>query len=134
MSTDGLSLEAAQKLIANSFNLAKEANTAVATVVTDAAGGLIAGARMDGVGAIAISIATRKAATAAAFKAPLGALLGMISKDDLTMRALGSLDELLLLPGATPVMAGGKCVGAIGIAGAHHSQDQAMADQAVATG
>jgi glc operon protein GlcG len=132
MSTDGLSLEAAQKLIEKSFSLAKKANTAVATVVTDAAGELIAGARMDGVSAIAI--ATRKAATAAAFKAPLNALLGMISNDDLTMRALGSLDKLLLLPGATPVMAGGKCVGAVGIAGAHHLQDQTMVDQVVAGG
>jgi glc operon protein GlcG len=134
MSTDGLAVEAAQKLIEKSFDLAKKANTAVATVVTDAAGNLIAGARMDGVSAIAITIATRKAATAAAFKAPLGALLSMISNDELTMRALGTLDELLLLPGATPVMAGGKCVGAVGIAGAHHSQDQTIADQVVAEG
>ncbi len=129
MSPDMLSLDTAQQLVAKAVKLATEANTAVAAVVTDPAGHVIAAARMDGVSSVAMAIATRKAVTATVFKAPVGALIGMISKDELIMRALGAVSELMLLPGATPIVAGGRCLGAIGIAGAHYSQDQEMADQ-----
>jgi glc operon protein GlcG len=134
MSTDVLTVEIAQQMIAKAFKLATEGKTAVAAVVTDSVGDIIAAARMAGVAPLAISLAARKARTATTFKAPVGALLDMISKDEITLRALSGVPELLLLPGATPVAAGGRCVGAIGIAGAHHSQDQAMSDQIAAAG
>jgi uncharacterized protein GlcG (DUF336 family) len=55
----------------------------------------------------------------------------MVGKDPVAGPVLQADERVCLLPGGAPIKADGICVGAIGIAGAHYMQDQAIADFSV---
>jgi uncharacterized protein GlcG (DUF336 family) len=121
-------LEIAKGLIDAAHAEAKRRHVTVAAVVVDRAGHIIACARMDGAPFVTVEIARRKATTAACFGVALSSFVEVVKTDSLIPTALGSVADLILLPGAVPVGSG-----ALGISGGHYTDDQAIADACVGT-
>lgn len=127
-----MKLERAWALVERAVEAGQAQNVKVAVAVVDAGGNQIAGARMDGAGFLALASAIKKARTAATLGHPTQAIATMASKDPIMQSALTGQPEMLLLAGGVPLTDGDELVGAIGVAGAHYLQDQAIADFALA--
>jgi glc operon protein GlcG len=127
ISTSVVSLGEALDLIQRVIKAAEAARVPVAVAVTDGAGQLVASARMDGVSSINLQAAQRKAFTSATFGAPTGNLAQMVSGDAMMNAALSGDSQMLLLAGGFPLMENGQKIGAVGVAGGHYSQDEAIA-------
>ena len=127
-------LATAQSLIDGAVKAATEMGLPIAAVVTDLGGHIVASARMDGVGFIMGEVARRKATTSATFGAPTHALAELAKSDALINDAFTGVDEIVVLAGGYPVVAGGGCVGGLGISGGHYTQDQAVAEKALGVG
>ena len=83
------------------------------------------------VGFVHLEIAEKKAIASVNFGAPTHAVLGMVKGDELLMQSVNAHGSLVLLPGGFDIRADGELVGAIGIAGGHYSQDQAIGETAL---
>ncbi|MER5466706.1 heme-binding protein [Streptomyces sp. NPDC002668] len=55
---------------------------------------------------------------------------GFLAADDIMRTAVPGISQLLSLPGSVPFVLTGRLVGALGVSGGHHSQDQAKAELA----
>ncbi|MCG8443475.1 MAG: heme-binding protein [Caulobacterales bacterium] len=110
---------------------AEAQSLAIAAVVVDASGAMLAAARMAGVHPINFEAARKKAVTSSAFKMTTADFSIQISRDEQAKRALDKEPEINLLPGGVLVTRGGEVVGALGVAGGFYTQDQAIADYAV---
>jgi glc operon protein GlcG len=121
----------AQDLVAKAIASADKESVSVAVAVVDNGGRLICVARMDGVGYFNVDAAIRKARAAANFNAPTHVLAHMLQQDELMSRAMGAIDEFVLLPGAFPIVDRDELVGGIGVAGAHYAQDLAVIEAAL---
>src|SRR5258708_1042067 len=66
------------------------------------------------------------------FKAPTHAVHDMIKSGSLLVNVVGSEATINILPGGFPIALGGVVVGALGIAGGHYSQDQALGEEVLA--
>lgn len=133
-----LPLHAAQAALARTLDAAREEGLAVAAVVTDLGGRVVAAARMDGAGFVHVEVAQRKATAAATFGAPTHVVAEMTA-DPLLAGALTAVRDVLVLPGGFPLTAdgalaadGAPCVGGLGIAGGHYTQDRAVGEAALA--
>jgi uncharacterized protein GlcG (DUF336 family) len=80
---------------------------------------------------VAADFARRKAAASAALGAPTGVLSEQFLQDPALAAAFTNTPELSLLPGGFPLVAGGRPIGALGVAGGHYSQDQAIGEKAL---
>lgn len=101
-------------------------SAAITVVVVDSGGHVVASARGDGVGYVATDFARRKAITSATFAAPTQEIAESFGQDSMLAAAFTGSPDILLLPGGFPVLVDGACVGGIGIAGSHYSQDHAV--------
>lgn len=128
----GISLDDALTVTRAVIAAGSDQGKALAVVVVDAGGGIVASARMDGAGPSLIELARRKAATAVQFRAPLSAVVESVRQDTVILQALNSSPDLVLLPGAAPLSVEGEIVGALGVSGGHYSEDQAIVDAIVA--
>ena len=102
-------------------------------VVVDASGHVVAGARDDAAGFLNFDIARRKAATAANFGVATEKLLALVKDDPLLLAAMNAEPSLMMLAGGAPIYRDGTLLGAVGIAGGHHTQAQAIAESALAS-
>ena len=128
----GISAEAAQKLILNACKKAKEINLNIAITVIDDGGNLKAFHRMDGSVLIANSASYKKAFTALGFGMPTGdTWYGFIKDDPILMNGASSLKDFTLLGGGSPITIGGEIVGAIGVSGGHYKQDEQCVNAAL---
>lgn len=125
--------DTAAAAVARTVAEARTQGLAVAVAVTDLGGHVVAAGRMDGVGFVSAAAARRKAVTAASFGAPTAGVAAMVADDPALAAALRAAPELELLPGGFPLQVDGTTVGGIGIAGGHHSQDQALGEKVLAT-
>jgi glc operon protein GlcG len=93
---------------------AEARNAKVSVAVVDAAGGLLAFARMDGARGHTVDLALQKARAAAS----VGVATALIAKakPDATS------------PGGVPVLSEGECAGAVGVSGAAPDIDEAIAE------
>ncbi|MEQ8741622.1 heme-binding protein [Parasphingorhabdus sp.] len=126
-----ISLERAQQLIARAVVSGTSQSVSIAAVVVDEAGNIKASAMMDGTGFMSFDAALRKARTSANMGVSTKDVSIMTSKDPLMQAALHVEPGLLLLPGGGPIKEGDTVIGALGIAGGHYSQDQALLDYAL---
>ncbi|MFC2950650.1 heme-binding protein [Marinicaulis aureus] len=126
-----ITLERAQSALTRALSAATSQNVPVAAVVVDAAGRMVASARMDGVGFMNIGVAFRKAGTSANFGYPTQAMADLASKDPLILAAFTGDSEVMALAGGVPIKDGDATIGAIGVAGGHYAQDHAIAVFAV---
>jgi uncharacterized protein GlcG (DUF336 family) len=98
----------------------------VGVAVTDSAGTLQLGLTADGATPGRIFMATRKDIAALAFKSPTSVVQQKLrDKDAAALAALKP--NMVVYPGAVPLMAGERVLGAIGASGATGEQDQACA-------
>lgn len=126
-----ITLERAQSALTRALSAATSQNVPVAAVVVDAAGRMVAAARMDGVGFMNISVAFRKAGTSANFGYPTQAMADLASKEPLILAAFTGDSEVMALAGGVPIKDGEHTIGALGVAGGHYAQDHAIAAFAV---
>lgn len=126
-----MKLEQASAAVQKAIQAATSHGVNVVAVVVDTGGHPVVIHRMTGASFVNTEVATRKATLAAAFGTPTQQIATMVGKDPIAAPVLQADTRLCMLPGGVPLMDGGACVGALGIAGAHYMQDQAIADFAV---
>jgi glc operon protein GlcG len=127
-----LKVDSALAMLQAALRLGVERKMAVAVVVVDSGGRTLASARSEEAGFINLAMAERKALASVNFKAPTHAVLDMIKADPLLLNVVGSEATISILPGGFPIALGGSVVGALGIAGGHYSQDQALGEEVLA--
>lgn len=125
-------LATAQGLVRKAVEAAAGQGVPIAAVVVDRGGHVVAAARMDGVSFVMTDVAQKKATMASAMGAPTHAVAEMTKSDDLLAAAFTGSDHVIALGGGLPVMGDGGPVGGLGISGGHYTQDQAIAEAAMA--
>jgi uncharacterized protein GlcG (DUF336 family) len=130
VSLSHVSLAEAERVLDAALARADEVGIAVAAVVLDASGRLVAARRMDGSPLMAVDMATGKAYTAAGMGAPTEVW------DEATAANPGFGGAITSIPGFTPFGGGkplhaeGRLVGAVGISGGTVDQDVDIATAA----
>lgn len=127
-------LTTAGALAAMNAAVDKASGIGVAEVVAvvDAAGMLVAFARMDGAPLSSTDLAIDKAFTAASFHAPTDQLAKALGGDAATMASILKAPRVILLGGGVPLMSGQTVIGAIGCSGGNVAQDMVCAQAGVA--
>jgi uncharacterized protein GlcG (DUF336 family) len=128
-----ISTEAAHQLIAAAEEKAAKIGTPMVIAIVDDGGVLKAFSRMDGAALLSVQVAQDKAYTAAGFGMPTHGWHEFI-KDDapLANGAPAGIDRLVIFGGGYPITVDGQIVGGIGVSGGHYSQDQEVAEAALA--
>lgn len=124
--TKTITLEAAKKVVAEAVKYAKANNApGGAVAVVDGGGNLIYLEKLDGTFAAASEVATKKANTAALFKAPSSKLENSINGGRAALITVGHT----FLQGGIPIVYQGQVIGAVGVSGsASAQQDEDMAN------
>lgn len=118
-----LTLGEARTVAAAAQAEAVRGNLGVIIAVVDAGGHLVCLDRLDGAQFGSIRVAETKARSAVAFKRPT-----KIFEDSLAHSArILAIDEAMPVDGGYPLVAGGRIVGGIGVAGATPEQDGKVA-------
>jgi glc operon protein GlcG len=129
---DHVTYAAAAAAIEAGLRKAEELGMRIAIVVTDANGGMVAVARMDGA-----SMNTHKGALG---KATASASLGRstedflenrLKKDEALWRAISANPDSFIVPGGYPLVVDGRTVGAVGVSGGRHEDDSQVARAAM---
>ena len=130
-----LTLAGARKIVATAVGLAERAGVAISVAVADAGGHLVALERMDGGRFHTVHSATTKAVCAASNKRSTTSKGAQGQALD-TAHALGLAlaagpERWTAMEGGCPVIAGGECVGGVGVAGGDWEFDERAAREAV---
>jgi glc operon protein GlcG len=131
MNRQQISLELAQKLIAAALEEARQQEVKIAATVVDAGGHLVAFARMDTVGYLAVDITRRKALTAYNFQMPNDALVHLGQNEPAIAVDLAKNAEVCMLAGGLPIQIDSFCIGGLGIGGASSDLDRIIAEKAI---
>lgn len=128
-----LTLDESLDLIAAARRVATELGVPLSFAVMDAAGHLLAAARMDGAGWITPEVAQGKAWTAAAFGSPSDAQKQKLAPMPNFASALTTMTHGRYTPqtGAVPVFRDGSLLGALGASGGTGEQDEQVCRTAV---
>ena len=132
-----ISYEGAARVVAAAVDHAAAHGFAMNIAVSDAAGNLVAFARMDGAPLLSSAIAQDKAYTVAAFNGiPTHAWFGMIQGDPALAQGILHRPRLVVFGGGVPLRAGGEAggalIGAIGVSGGSAEQDREVAEAGAA--
>jgi uncharacterized protein GlcG (DUF336 family) len=127
-----VSQAAADKLIEAATAKASQMGLSMVIAVVDDSGVLKAFRRMDGAPLLSVEIATDKAYTAAAYKMPTHAWFDFIKTDPPLLHGIVHTKRLVVFGGGYPVEVDGQVVGGIGVSGGHYTQDQEVAEAALA--
>jgi uncharacterized protein GlcG (DUF336 family) len=128
-STRFITLEGAKKMMTAAEAEARKNSWNVAIAIVDAGGNLILFQKIDGAQTASCNIAVAKARTAVNFKRPSKAMEELITGGRLGFLAV---DGLLPLQGGLPVVWEGKVIGAVGVSGVKSSEDEQIAEEAIA--
>jgi glc operon protein GlcG len=131
MNCQQISLELAQKLIAAALEEARQQQVKIAATVVDAGGHLVAFARMDTVGYLAVEITRRKALTAYNFQMPNDALVHLSQSEPAIAVDLAKNAEICMSAGGLPIQIDTLCIGGLGIGGASSDLDRIIAEKAI---
>jgi uncharacterized protein GlcG (DUF336 family) len=125
--------QAAHELVAAAEAEAAELGKPMVIAVVDENGVLKAFSRMDGAPLLSVQIAQDKAYTAAGFGLPTHGWHDFIKDDPpLAAGAPSGIDRLIVFGGGYPITVGDEVVGGIGVSGGHYSEDQQVAEAALA--
>lgn len=128
-----LTAEGARRLVDAALAHAATLGMVISVVVVDRGGSPLAVHRMDGTPRFTMTVAEKKAWTAAVGGAPSDVLRDAFSENPLVISVMApKLDDLMLLGGAVPVLVDGQIAGAVGVSGGSEEQDQQVAAAAVA--
>ncbi len=125
-------LTTAQGLVRKAVEAAQAQDLPIAVVVVDGGGHVVASARMDGASFLMIDVAKKKATFSAAMGAPTHMIVEMAQGDQVLAFAFSGEAQVAALPGGLPIMGAAGPIGGIGVSGGHYSQDQAIAEAAIA--
>jgi uncharacterized protein GlcG (DUF336 family) len=121
-----IGLESARKISAAAAAEARKNKWNMAIAIVDPAGDLVFFEKLDGTQAASTTIAIDKARSSARFKRPTKALQDALSAGGAGLRMLG-LEGAVPVEGGTPILMGGRIVGAIGVSGGTSEQDGQVA-------
>ncbi len=128
-----LSLDGANALLAAARREADALGVSVVIHVCDPAGDPVAMCRMDGAFKFSVTVAAKKAWTAAAAGVSTDRLAAdFVPVPTLLHGVAAKVDDLLAVGGGVPVVVDGRVVGAIAVSGATEEQDHDIAAAAVA--
>lgn len=128
-----MTLEIAETALRAAQEKAKALGTAMTVTVVDEAGRLVLCARGDTTGFFTPETSRAKAVAAAAFKRSNKELAEMVSQGGFWAHVPSVLQgQVLPTLGATPIVRGGKLIGAIGCGGGTGHQDQECSDAGAA--
>src|ERR1700674_2168024 len=123
-----ISTELAHRIVAAAEKKAKEMAHPFVIAVCDESGVLKAFSRMDGAALLSVQVAQDKAYTAVGFGMPTDGWHDFIKDDPpLLAGATDGIDRLVVFGGGFPIQVDGQRIGAIGVSGAHWSQDMEVA-------
>jgi uncharacterized protein GlcG (DUF336 family) len=126
---DPIRLEQAKRLVAAAGRAARERNFNMAFAVVEPSGSLVLFERMDGTQYGSVAVAQEKARTAVMFRRPTKAFEEAVAGG---RTAVLSLPGVAAIEGGTPIIVGGRIVGAIGVSGGSSAQDGEIAAAALA--
>ena len=124
----------AKKIMTTAIARAQEAGIAVSVAIVDAGGHLLLLERMDGGKFHTVHSATTKAVCAASNKRSTSAKGAQGQPLD-TAHALGlalaaGAERWTAIEGGCPILAGGECIGGVGVAGGNWEFDEKLAQEA----
>jgi len=124
----------AKKIMATAIGKAQEAGIAVSVAIVDAGGHLMLLERMEGGRFHTVHSATTKAVCAASNKRMTGSKGAQGQSLDVA-HALGlalaaGTERWTAMEGGYPIMAGGECIGGVGVAGGNWEFDERLAQEA----
>ena len=125
--TRRITAKAAHVAVLAACDKARELGAAVNACVVDAGGHQIAFLRGDGAFLQSGRIARDKAATAAGFGAPTGALYEALAGEPAVLAGISAQPGVALFQGGLPIQAEGEVIGGIGVSGASAEQDEICA-------
>ena len=129
-----LTAAGAKKVMSTAIAAAEKAKVPVSVAIVDAGGHLMLLERMEGGRFHTVHSATTKAVCAASNRRPTTAK-GAVGQELDVAHALGLAlaagpERWTAMEGGCPIMAGGECVGAIGVAGGSFDLDERIAREA----
>jgi uncharacterized protein GlcG (DUF336 family) len=128
-----ISTELAHRMIRGAEAKAADMGIPFVIAIVDESGVLKAFSRMDGAALLSVQVAQDKAYTAVGFGMPTDGWYDFIKDDPpLAAGAPDGIDRLVVFGGGYPIMIDGARVGAIGVSGAHYSQDMEVAEAGLA--
>jgi uncharacterized protein GlcG (DUF336 family) len=132
-----LTHEGARTMAATAIAKAREAGIAIAVAIADAGGHLVVLERMDGGRFHTVHSATTKAVCAASNRRPTSAQGAQAQPLDVA-HAIGLAlaagpERWTAMEGGFPIIAGGECIGGIGVSGGDWETDARIARAAVET-
>jgi uncharacterized protein GlcG (DUF336 family) len=125
-----LTLQMAEQAVRAAQARARELGAPMTVSVVDEGGRLVLCARADGTGFFTPETSRAKAVAAAAFRRSTTELAELAAKGSAFWKTVPVVLEgqALPTPGATPIVRGGRIIGAIGCGGGTGEQDQQCAD------
>jgi len=131
-----LTAAGARRIVDTAVEKARRENIAITIAVVDAGGHLMLLERMDGGKFHSVHSATTKAVCAASNRRPTGST-GAVGQSLDMLHALGLAlaagpERWTAMEGGCPIMAGGECIGGVGVAGGNFESDERIAKEAVA--
>lgn len=124
-----MTLEMAETAVKAAQAKARALRAPMTVTVVDEAGRLVLSARGDGTGFFSTETSRAKAMAAASFKKRTAELADMVAKGGFWSIAPTVLQgQILPTLGGSPIMRGGRLVGAIGCGGGTGEQDQECSD------
>jgi glc operon protein GlcG len=129
-----LTLEMAEQAVRAAQVRSHELGTPMTVSVVDEGGRLVLCARGDGTGFFTPETSRAKAVAAAAFRRSTTELAELAAKGSAFWKTVPVVLEgqALPTPGATPIVRGGRIIGAVGCGGGTGEQDQQCADAGAA--
>ena len=129
-----LTHEGARKMMATAIDKAREAKIAISCCIVDAGGHVVVLERMDGGRFHTLHSCTTKAVCAASNKRITGSK-GAVGQALDVAHALGlalaaGAERWTAMEGGAPIMAGGECIGGVGVAGGNWEFDERVAKEA----
>lgn len=125
-----LTLEDAKRIAAAAEAEALSNKWAVCIAVVDDGGHLLWLQRLDGAAPISAQIAPNKARTAALGRRESRVYEEMINQGRVSFLSAPGLEAML--EGGVPIVAGGQCVGAVGVSGVKSAEDAQIARAGIA--
>jgi uncharacterized protein GlcG (DUF336 family) len=122
-----IDVETALAAIAATLAKAKALGVTISVAVTDPDGSVKASARMDGASSLTAELALNKAYTAASLGMATHAVHEFVKTDPPLLHGFSQYPRVIIFGGGYPILEGAERIGAIGVSGAHYSQDMECA-------
>ena len=127
ISKHSIDLRSAYAAMGAALAKAKELGVTISVAITDPDGSIKASARMDGSSPLIAELALNKAYTAASLGMASHEVHEFVKNDPPLHHGFSQYPRIIIFGGGYPIKEGAEIVGAIGVSGAHYSQDMACA-------